>query len=264
MDEPEIIEPQIPAQTPAQAVPALFGPPLFGWAVELAAQEHARAQYPRESCGFVIGDAYVPLENRHPEPEKSFRIANADWPTDRATVQAIIHSHPNGPAWPSGGDMQQQIATDIPWGIVPTDGVGCLDTVWWGDFVLDLPLIERSFVHGVTDCLGLIRAWFWQERQILIPDYPRSYEWWLNGQNMYLDHFDDAGFFEVDRDEARPGDVALIRYKSEVPNHGGIVLPRGLVLHHLDRRLSRREPLGPWLRKVTHFLRHKQDADGGI
>jgi len=51
------------------------------------------------------------------------------------------------------------------------------------------------------------------------------------------------------------GDVFLAQVRAPVPNHGGVYLDGGLILHHLEGRLSRREPLGPWRRFVTHALR---------
>ncbi|MCW2242271.1 NlpC/P60 family protein [Azospirillum canadense] len=224
-------------------------------AVISAAKAHAVAEHPRESCGLVTAAGYVPCRNVHPDPLDHFEIAPEELLRD--DVRAVLHSHiaERHDPWPSQGDMGQQIAMDVPWGIIVTDGVGALDPILWGDFLLDTPLVGRPFVHGVTDCYALIRAYYHQERGVTLPDHARTYEWWTAGENHYLDHFARHGFRVIDAGEARPGDGFLAQVLSPVPNHAGVLIEDGLVLHHLDRRLSRREPAFPWKRHITHWMR---------
>lgn len=219
-----------------------------------AAQAHAIAEFPREACGVVTSAGYVPLPNIASDPYANFRID--EYAILGVDVLAVLHSHPNGPAHPSSVDMAQQIATGVPWGIIVTDGVGALPPVMWGDFLLDSPLLGRPFIHGVTDCFSLIRAWFWQEKGVYLADIPRNDLWWEDGGNLYLENFVAWGFTIVDRDEARYGDVFLSQVASRTVNHGGVILDDGLCVHHLTNRLSLREPLFRWRRFMTHIVRY--------
>ena len=226
--------------------------------VYAAASAHAIEAYPQEACGAVVSGAYVRLRNVANDPAVYFAIdpnelhdAVAD-----GVLEWIIHSHPNGPAHPTEMDMRHQAQDDVPWAIIPTDGKACMPAVCFGDSLPIPDLIGRPFVHGVTDCYALIRDWYQVERGVRLPNFPRDDEWWNSDGNLYLDGFQEAGFRRITRDEAQPGDVFLAQIRSPVPNHGGILLDHGLALHHLANRLSRREPIGPWLGYVTYWLRH--------
>jgi proteasome lid subunit RPN8/RPN11 len=241
---------------------------MFGPEVEAAIVAHARAEYPREACGLVLHGAYVPVENLAENPREDFMIDIAE--TMQPGVQAIVHSHPDGDPWPSAEDMAGQIATALPWGVLTVGSGGAGSVLWWGPGVPRPPLIGRDFRHGPSgsdgrgDCYALIRDWFAEERNIELMEFPRKDRWWSDEkqpQNLYLDNFAKAGFAEIGIEEMQPGDVVLARVMSRVPNHGGIVLANGLVLHHLTHRLSKTEPLGRWMRQVTHALRYVGPTD---
>jgi proteasome lid subunit RPN8/RPN11 len=85
---------------------------------------HGRTEYPREACGILTGpqgqagplrrpDRFVPIVNRHPEPEKFFDmdhtgIINAYRVMDeiRHDPVVIYHTHPRTAAEPSLTDIQ--------------------------------------------------------------------------------------------------------------------------------------------------------------
>lgn len=247
-----------------------FPKPEFAAQAIKDAQAAAVAAYPNESCGFICNGAYIPATNSAADPTKDFRID----PTQVATaltkgLQAIIHSHPDGPAIPSANDMQGQIDTACIWGIIVVTTDKSLqppapvasEPVWWGDYRLEEPLIGRSFVHGISDCGSIIRGYFWQVKKIKIDDFPRDYEWWKNGDNFYVEKFASAGFKEIQAADVQDGDIFIGKVLSKVPNHGGVVLSvtKGLGLHHLEKRLSRREPILPWQKFITHYLRYTGD-----
>lgn len=239
---------------------------MFGKEVETAAQDHAMEQWPKESCGVVVGGKYIPVDNIAANPLENFQMPDDILVTYE--IQAIIHSHnsmsepgpdgrhrPHHPHYPTAEDMASQIETDVPWAIVSTDGASASSLLWWGDHVLDEPLIGRQFVPGVTDCYALIRGYYWQTQNIYLPEFPRDSEWWGLGKNLFEDGFVMAGFKKIDASEVRDGDVVLMNLGTPVTCHGAIVLG-SLILHHLENRLSRREPLGPWRKRVTHWLRY--------
>ena len=233
---------------------------MFDDDVARDARAHALDVWPKEACGVVSDGRYIRIPNIAGDPENSFEMPAETWL--KYAPEAVIHSHnaKRHPHCPSKGDMETQIVTGLPFGIVSCDGEVTTPVLWWGDHCLDAPLLGRSFVPGVFDCYGLVRSWYWQERGICLPDFARSKNWWEEGENLLTDRFEEAGFTAIDASEARPGDVFFMQLVSKVPCHSGILLDGGLCLHHLDGRLSRREPVGPWLRRVTHWVRFV-DAD---
>lgn len=230
---------------------------MFGLEVEAAARAHALADFPKESCGLVIDGAYLPIENVAADPVADFAMPRDAW-TAHGEVQGVIHSHGAAAALaPSASDMQHQIASAIPWGITRTDGVAASPVMWWGDHRLDDPLLGREFIHGVTDCYSAIRSWRWQRCGIKLIDFPRDQEWWTGGYDHYRDGFAQAGYRQIDAADAAVGDVVLMTFRSKVPNHGGTIVEDGLLYHHLERRLSCREPLGRYRNLITHWLRYE-------
>lgn len=238
---------------------------MFGIEVEAAARAYALATWPEECCGIVERGVFLPLPNEAEDRRESFRLPARVWIEHH--VEAVVHSHVVGrhPRWPSAADMQGQIASAVPWGIVWTSSGDASGPLWWGDFVLDDPLLGREFEPGIRDCYGLVRAAFWQMREVKLPEFARDDQWWNKGGDLLREGFPSAGFAVVHQGggdgalrATRPGDVVLMAIRSgETPNHCGIVLEDGLVLHHLANRLSRREPLGPWAGHVTHVLRYR-------
>lgn len=228
-------------------------------ALRAAIVAHALAEHPKECCGVIVAGAYVPCRNNAKDPRVDFRIADRTYAKHLAAgVAAIVHSHTNGNPAPTRADMAGQMATDVPWVLVMTDGETVSDPVVWGADTPTPDLIGRPFRHATTDCYALIRDYFAKTHGIALPEFPRDDAWWTTGENLYTENFAAAGFVEVPRAEMRDSDVLLMQIRSPVPNHAGVVVKGGgLVLHHLQNRLSRREPLGPWLRNVTHVLRHK-------
>lgn len=230
---------------------------MFGTEVDAAARAHAVAEFPKESCGIVVAGKYLPIENVASDPVNHFRMTQETW-TAHGRVDAVIHSHEaKHDLTPSAGDMVHQIATDVPWGIIRTDGIAASSILWWGDFRLEDPLLGRQFVHGVTDCYSAIRSWRWQNLKIKLPDFPRDDQWWHAGQDLYNEGFRKAGYRVIAESEAEVGDVALLNFRSKVPNHGGTLIEGGLLYHHLQNRLSCREPLGRWRGLISKWLRYE-------
>lgn len=232
-------------------------------------QAHALAEFPREACGLIVRGRYLPQANTAADPLNDFIVADGVWRSYEGRVQAVVHSHPHRASdpeaarimpWPSKSDMQGQIATAVPWIIIATDGIRASEPIIWGD-EHDVPeLIGREFRHGVTDCYALVRDCYRTRYGVLLPEVPRDNAWWDAGENLYLDNLERNGFVRIDAGELKPGDGVLMQIRSPVPNHAGVVVENGLVLHHLQDRLSRREPLGPWMKHVTHALRHRSLA----
>lgn len=222
-----------------------------------AVRAHAAEAAPRECCGVIVvarGKAkYRPCRNLA-ESGQQFVIDPADYAAaeDAGEIVMIVHSHPNMAPTPSQADMVGIESTGLPWLIV-NHPIGTHALMAPSGY--RAPLIGREFVHGVLDCLTLIQDYF-QNLGITLPQYQRDHLWWQKGQNLYLDLYQDCGFEMVD--DIRTHDVVLMQIASPVPNHGGVILADGHLLHHQAGRLSSRDVYGGWYRKITtHVLRHR-------
>ncbi len=84
---------------------------------------HANQGKPRECCGFIVSNAYVPCRNISTD-DGSFEIDPKD--TVKAErlgeIKAIVHSHPHGTSEASPMDIIQMSYHKKPWVIVGSDG----------------------------------------------------------------------------------------------------------------------------------------------
>lgn len=228
---------------------------------EIAA--HMAAAYPREGCGLVVDGRFVPVENTA-EGADEFAMP-ADTVLRYPRIDAVIHSHPDGPDCPSEADMRGQLAMAVPWGLCTVSADKDVSRPWyWGADEFTPPLVGREFRHGPSgsdgagDCYALIRDWYRLERGAILPEFPRSDGWWNDGLNLYADHFREAGFREIPASEARDGDVFFMKVLSSRENHAGIMTGGSqLILHHLSGRLSRQEPMGRWRKFIERWVRYE-------
>lgn len=237
----------------------------------IAAQEHAREEFPKEACGVIVAGTYYPCRNIAEDPISDFAIHPQDLAgaLTNGKLEMIVHSHPNGPIGPSRADMEGQIKSGVAWAIIVVDEDRVSEPLVWGADTPIAPLIGRSFIHGIHDCYSLIRDTYrlgregcaaqevdWPFDPIVLPMGERDDCWWDNGDDLYVENFGPAGFKVIDFTEAQPGDVFLCKIRSDKLNHGGLLLPNSLVMHHLPNRLSRREPAGLWARQADLWLRY--------
>lgn len=231
------------------------------------AVDHALADYPRESCGLVVvvrgKERYVPCKNVASNPLEEFAISGQEFAEaqDQGEILAVVHSHPNCGPSPSQADKVQCEEYGVPWYIIAVNTVK-------GDRACEIakiepsgykaPLIGRKWHHGVLDCYALCRDWYKQEMGLDLPDYPREDLWWEKGQNLYLDHFEEAGFVvvakkelaRIDTSQLQVGDGLLMQIRSPVINHAAVYIGDGMMIHHQMGRLSSRD----------YFLGHFQEA----
>lgn len=235
---------------------------MFGDEASSAARAHALDQHPREAVGLVAGGEYLPFENVAPDPLEQFQLPTpALERIAQGGVQGVIHSHcaPRHGRFPSSLDMRSQIEINLPFGIVWTEGETATEPLWWGDFRLEEELVGRQFMPGIHDCYGLLRSYYWQERGVRLVDVPRDADFWYKGEDLLRQSAPSVGFRYIEAQAAVAGDLLFMSFdnRTSMPSHCAILLDRGLILHHLPRRLSRREPIGPWRGHITHWLRHE-------
>ncbi|MGV1754825.1 Mov34/MPN/PAD-1 family protein [Agrobacterium sp. CG674] len=246
------------------------------------AKTHARACYPEESCGLIVGGKYIACTNvasdpdGHNEADKdcgcrlcAFEINPKVYAKFSKQVEMVVHSHPDGPFYPSKADMEGQVLTGKAWAIFALDDerVSNEPVVWGGDTPIP-DIVGRSFMHGVTDCYAVIKDVYalgkdklaeqgipgWPYEPIELMHMPREDAWWEGDSDLYIENFAKAGFVETK--EPKPGDVWLMKIRSPKFNHGGVLVGNDLIVHHLPQRLSRREPAGVWGRQAGMWLRY--------
>lgn len=246
------------------------------------AKLHARSVYPEEMCGFVVNGKFVPVQNQASNPathveEKcpcrlcTFVIGGDDTLKYLPVAQMVLHSHPNGVTYPSRMDMEFQMNSGIPWGVMMLDEDRETDFEIWGDTLPIAPLLGRTFMHGIRDCYSLVRDVFRTGSKelarleissqfpfdpITLIDKPRGDGWWNGEDDFYSSHFKEAGFVEIPREEARAGDCFMLKFRSDKFNHAGVLVTNDLIMHHLPNRLSRREPAGAWARAAERWIRY--------
>lgn len=233
-----------------------------------AFRQHAEAEYPRECCGLVAifkgREKYFPCENLAVGNDH-FTLSAEDYADveEQGEIVSVCHSHPDVPSTPSQADKVSCEASKLVWHILRVDKGVSLDITTIEPSGYVAPLVGRVFSHGVLDCYSIVRDWYKQERNIDLPDFKRTDNWWDDGESdLYTEGFPKAGFYSVGQDPSvlQVGDMILmqIRSKNGVPNHAAIYLGDGMMLHHMYGRLSSRDVYGGmWQEYTRAIMRHK-------
>lgn len=225
----------------------------------------ALARAPREACAVVrpVGQRWVveEVENVADDPLTDFLIPRAVVIGPR---DIVWHSHPVGPHYPSVKDQRQQMWGDNGWMIsARAEDETLFQTFSFGDQFPRQPLKGRVFRHFVADCYTLIRDAYALRQGVNLPDFERPARWWEEaGGNVIFDNLQAAGFVLHEADGGftpAPGDVALLAVNNKgVVNHLAYLMPEGMLLHHLENRLSKEDNAEMWLRYVKGWARYER------
>lgn len=226
--------------------------------------EYATSLYPQEACGVVYVDGtFQGLANTHEDPDNYFRVEPVAFSEacDNGEVAAIFHSHPNKTAKPSQADIQGCRLSGFPWLILSIPS---------GDYEViepaeePLPLIGRSFTHGVVDCYTLVQDHYLLNVGVQLGAYDRPDDWWKGNANLYLENMEAEGFHRVNFEtmaDLKHHDVILMQLLSDKPNHAAVFLAGGRIIHHLPNRLSKIDVYGGFWEKCTHSVwRHSTNG----
>lgn len=233
-------------------------PSFWNYELEKEFAMIAMAAYPFEACAYVIDQKLVPVENISKNPREEFELSTAD-SLLYTKAKGFIHSHPDGPFHPSATDMRSQKATKIPFGLMTVTKDSASVTIWMHDKNLSLPLEDRPFIHGISDCYSAVRSHKFQTSGIVLPDFPRDYEWWeataeRPADNLYLENFGKAGYSIISSNEEMiESDVILMNIQTNIVSHAAVYLGNNLIYHHLRDRISRKDHATTW-KKFFHTV----------
>lgn len=213
----------------------------------------AQRRAPYESCGLITqsGDFFnfEPCKNISDTPLLTFEISPDDF-IKFGDVVGIVHSHPNGRLVLSGADRTAQITSGLPWHLIVDDRVKT--------FRPCPHLIGREFHHGTQDCYSLFRDAYMLSG-LDLPNFYRHDNWWEEEIEMYLGNIASVGFYQIERENFRTGDVILMQLKSDRANHAAVYLGDEHILHHTPNRLSKRDLYSGYWQKHTHSIwRHEK------
>jgi len=228
----------------------------------------ALGSHPEEAVWLITKDGKCrQVENIHEDPVNYFDVSTKDVRSAKKRgLLAVVHSHTNGRHYPSHQDMQFQINTSVPWGLLTCDGVDSSAIVWWGSRAPDHiePLDKRTFRHGISDCYALIRDYYLLHFGIDLPEFAREWEWWKQSEDLLRNGFESAGFRRISQSEAKPGDVWLASLMSEKITHCGVLLDNDLTYHQPgagrpvdESKKAAIQPIYRYIPHITLWVRHK-------
>ena len=237
-----------------------------------AAKKHAIDEYPKESCGYVVAsgrkEVYMPCRNIADNPKDEFVIhpMDSDAAEELGTIKMIVHSHPDAPPYPTDQDLLSCEKSRVPWAILathtdPADEARTVRVTAVHEFApngFEVPLVSRDFVFGSQDCYTLVQDFYSREMGVDLPDFERQDKFWERGEDLYMDNFREAGFYEIPEPSQR-GDIILMAIRSDIVNHAAIWLGEGqVILHHPYGHLSERTVYGGyWAENTRLFIRRQ-------
>lgn len=121
-------------------------------------------------------------------------------------------------------------------------------------------LLGHQFLFGTRDCFSLLRDFYIDNFDIVMPNYARPNEFWKYGMDMYRDRYVRCGFAPLDchPSEYRPGDVVLMAIRSSTSNHAGVLVENGKMIHHMPGKFSEEVTYGGlWRNTTSAVLRHR-------
>lgn len=240
--------------------------------LKTAILDHAKTEYPLESCGVVINNSYIPCQNLSTTVDQ-FYIAPEDLVEAEklGTIQAYVHSHPDGTTEASEPDLIGISNHNKTW-LIASYPEGEVARYEPNAYVSSL--LGRQYYHGLQDCYSIVRDYYSRELNIDLNDYERIDRWWesKDSESLYINNFKAEGFLEV-HDKIRQHDVILFTLgRTAHVNHAGVylgsntltseeteqVIGDNLFIHHPYNKESVREIYGNyWNDRTTFILRHK-------
>lgn len=213
-----------------------------------------------ETCGLFVLKAgaieFVPCDNHAYDKMNSFLIHPVDFVrcSDEGDVVAVGHSHVVGTSEPSAEDKLNSENCLLPFIIFQPEALTVATYEPNGEA---RPLLGRTWTLGVSDCYTLARDYY-KTHGVILKDYVRNDIACLKTESLFLKYFEENDFIEV-FDGPKEHDGILIQVYANIANHCAVMIEGNMILHHLQNRLSCREPWGGyWKRHTLKVLRHKK------
>lgn len=219
---------------------------------------HAKEVMPRECCGLVRGESFIPIHNISPDngsflmEPRAFLNAMKQGPVD-----AVAHSHVFLPPTASELDLSSCEASALPWLIVsiPAETHTVIRPSGF-----KAPLVGRSWGWGVHDCFAIIRDGYSAYAGIDLPDIHRDWEFWKDPHDFIRASMPQMGFVELKPTATwRHLDVIGIKIHGKVVNHLALYLEPGNMLHQMSQRFSEKVVYGGMWRDQTEL--HARHVD---
>ena len=238
----------------------------FNEQAKLDAIKHCRSCLPNEGCGIFSNDKFIPFENKAENPKNEFIINDDEF--DKLLmddkIQCIIHSHNEFPH-ASINDREQQIALDIPFGIINFRKGTAEHFIFWGDGIEIEPLLKRPFFFGVFDCLKLAEDYIFLKFQKKIEHQIVDINYWKKDQPVFEENLKSDKYpgYQIDINEAKEHDFYLYKMaNSKFINHIGIIIENNRVLHHFVNKVSCRLPASYYQQEIVAACRFDQNWEG--
>ncbi len=216
----------------------------------------------KETCGLVFRDSTGELyaetrPNMAETPADFFRIDAKEFlaAKNAGNLVGYWHSHPFGSCKPSAADKSVAEAVGLPSWVysVRDNELHCYTPSGWR-----APLEGRAFVPHVHDCVSLVWDYF-ADKGVELSPLPRVEAEYTHGIS-----YNWKVLVEEHRAQILPqlpppkvGDIiVMILGASHKPNHLGVYVGNGLMLHQTRRGTSRTVTWeGYWKRHTTFLIR---------
>jgi proteasome lid subunit RPN8/RPN11 len=225
-------------------------------------KEHAIADCPMECCGLVVDTGkelkIVKSNNLSKDPLNSFEVCAKKYlaASELGEIVSYYHSHCSA--------SHHDDLTDLD--IFVSNGHG-LNAILYhvpsDSFKFSngkqLKYIGRPFEYDKQDCLSLVEDFYKNEFNIHLPHADRDENWYVGNENRIQDDFSKYGFYEVNKDKIRHGDLLVVKYPHRrFMSHFMIYLGNDEILHHRYGAYSNIEKYSDAMKSLTKLcLRYK-------
>lgn len=225
----------------------------------------AERSSPSEICGFLSPDnagslSFTACRNIAASPVEEFQAHFEDVALayKHGVPAAFVHSHCQHGHEFSEADIAGMENSGIPWFLYSTK---TRQFNFRRPIKTVPPLIGRSFVLGLRDCVAIVADYYELAFGVRFPFFVRTWETVNTGFPLDCSFLQNAGFSAVQGQEPVPNDIVLMAGRTDMPvTHVGVVLNEGLLLHQVHGKISGVEQYkgSPWQRMTRLVFRHPE------
>ena len=214
------------------------------------------SEYPNEGCGIILNKLgklkWIPCKNISEFPDKQFKICPKEYvkATLQGDIHAIVHSHVKGSCKPSDADKNQSDYLQIPY-IIYSIPEG--EKYEYTPKYKEKPLLGREYEFNKQDCWTLVRDYYKQNFNIVLPMLEFEDYFYKKGINYFEDLIEPWGGVEVK--SPQKGDIIYFQIQSNIPNHCGVYLGQDKFIHARRKHLSCTDFLPRWRKYIKSYIR---------